>query len=239
MVLRYMAHIHLVRHGQASFGTHDYDRLSELGQRQSQVLGQHLQRLGARFDAMFSGTMARQQDTAKHARAQLSETPAELQTDPAFNEYDADGLFRAYLPRVLRENPELAANQSQMFKDRATFQKAFVEVTRCWLEAMPTEGVELEAWETFHMRVREGLARINREYGKDAQVAVFTSGGAIGVSVAHALELTPARTLQVNWGVFNASVTEIKFRRSGPFLLGFNNITHLRLAGDPALITHR
>ena len=34
-----MSNIYLVRHGQASFGAADYDQLSELGLRQSALLG--------------------------------------------------------------------------------------------------------------------------------------------------------------------------------------------------------
>ncbi|MFM7789128.1 MAG: hypothetical protein ACKO90_13600, partial [Microcystis panniformis] len=35
----FMSSVHLVRHGQASFGADDYDRLSELGWRQSSRRG--------------------------------------------------------------------------------------------------------------------------------------------------------------------------------------------------------
>ncbi|MGH8457934.1 MAG: histidine phosphatase family protein [Nevskiales bacterium] len=234
-----MTTIYLLRHGQASFGSHNYDQLSELGQRQSQILGGHLQGLGLRFDAIFSGSLARQQDTARHACAQLAgELPA-LETDPAFNEYDADGLFRAYLPRVLREDPALAAAYQKLSQDRRLFQQAFIGVTRLWVEGATPEHGELEPWKTFEARVQDGLRRLNAAHGKDAQVAVFTSGGVIAAGTAAALELSPQRTLHLNWGIYNASITELKFRRSGPFLLGFNNITHLRLAADPALITHR
>jgi broad specificity phosphatase PhoE len=234
-----MATIYLLRHGQASFGSRNYDLLSELGQRQSQVLGSHLKSLGQRFDATISGTLSRQQDTARHARAQLGDKLPVHETDAAFNEYDADGLFRAYLPRVLREDPELAAAPQKLSQDRRLFQQAFVGVTRLWIEGAESEKGELEPWKSFEARVHDGLSRINQAHGKDAHVAVFTSGGVIAVGAAAALELTPKRTLQLNWGIYNASITEIKYRRSGPFLLGFNNITHLRLAADPALITHR
>jgi broad specificity phosphatase PhoE len=234
-----MAHILLLRHGQASFGTHNYDRLTELGQRQSRVLGEHLQQLGLRFDAMLSGSLARQQDTAEQARSQLTGELPPLQTDPAFNEYDADGLFRAYLPRVLREDPQLGANPQALFKDRRLFQQAFMAVTGLWLEGATPESGELEPWKNFESRVRDGLERLNADYGKDAQLAVFTSGGVIAAGVALALALTPPKTLKLNWGIYNASVTELGFRRSGTYLLGFNNITHLRLVNDPALITHR
>jgi broad specificity phosphatase PhoE len=234
-----MAHILLLRHGQASFGTHDYDRLSALGQRQAMLLGRHLKTLGLRFDAMLSGGLARQQDTAEHARRELGEAPPPLRLDTAFNEYDADGLFRAYLPRVLREDAELAANAAQLFKNRKLFQRAFMAVTGLWLQGAPPERGELEPWTAFEARVREGLARINAAHDKDAQVAVFTSGGVIAAGAALALSLAPHDTLKLNWGIYNASITELGFRRSGTYLLGFNNITHLRLAGDPALITHR
>jgi broad specificity phosphatase PhoE len=234
-----MAHILLLRHGQASFGTHNYDRLSELGQRQARILGQHLQALGLRFDAMVSGALARQQDTATQARAELGGGLPPLQVDPAFNEYDADGLFRAYLPRVLRENPQLAATPQKIFQDRRLFQQVFMAVSALWLEGAPPERGELEPWASFEARVRTGLDRLNAEHGKDAQVAVFTSGGVIAAGAALALAVAPGDILRLNWGIYNASITELGFRRTGTYLLGFNNITHLRLAGDPALITHR
>jgi broad specificity phosphatase PhoE len=234
-----MAHILLLRHGQASFGTHDYDRLSELGRRQSQLLGQHLRALGLRFDAMASGGLARQQDTAQHARSRLGDNLPPLQTNPAFNEYDADGLFRAYLPRALRENPQLAATPQKIFQDRRLFQQVFMAVSALWLEGAPPEHGELEPWQAFATRVREGLQALDAEYGKDAQIAVFTSGGVIAAGAALALSLSPHETLRLNWGIYNASISELGFRRTGTYLLGFNNITHLRLAGDPALVTHR
>lgn len=234
-----MAHILLLRHGQASFGTHDYDRLSDLGRRQSQLLGQHLHTLGLRFDAMVCGKLARQQDTAEQARSRLGDELPPLQTDAAFNEYDADGLFRAYLPRALRENPQFATTPQKIFQDRRLFQQVFMTVSGLWLDGAAPERGELEPWQAFAARVRDGLQRLNAQYGRDAQIAVFTSGGVIATGAALAMSLSPRDTLKLNWGIYNASISELGFRRSGTYLLGFNNITHLRLAGDPALVTHR
>jgi broad specificity phosphatase PhoE len=229
----------MIRHGQASFASANYDRLSDLGRRQATVVGQHFATIGLRFDAIFSGSMERQSLTAQLACAEISGQQPSIQADTAFNEYDADGLFVAYLPRVLREDAELRERHEEIYKSRRLFQQAFQHVTRCWLEGIPPENCQLEPWESFRTRVRDGLDRLNEAHGKDGRVAVFTSGGVIAVGVASALELSPSNTLHVNWGIYNASVTEIKFRRSGPYLMGFNNITHLQLAGDPALITHR
>ena len=41
-----MATIYLFRHGQASFGSHDYDKFSPLGERQATLLGQYLRDSG-------------------------------------------------------------------------------------------------------------------------------------------------------------------------------------------------
>ena len=59
-----MGVILLVRHGQASFGTDDYDRLSELGTRQSASLGSAWEAGGAVFTDAIAGGMLRHAQTA-------------------------------------------------------------------------------------------------------------------------------------------------------------------------------
>ena len=66
-----MASIYLIRHGQASFGAEDYDQLSTLGCRQAEVTGQYLRDAGIRLDAVYSGDLSRQQETARLAAAQF------------------------------------------------------------------------------------------------------------------------------------------------------------------------
>ena len=44
-----MTNIYLVRHGQASFGKKDYDNLSEIGKKQSFLLGEHFKKLKLNF----------------------------------------------------------------------------------------------------------------------------------------------------------------------------------------------
>ena len=60
---RPMGTLYLVRHGQASFGAADYDRLSELGERQSERLGRYWAERGLRFDAVITGTLRRHAQT--------------------------------------------------------------------------------------------------------------------------------------------------------------------------------
>src|SRR4051812_30533219 len=54
----------LVRHGQASFGGDDYDRLSDLGREQSQATGRWLRHRELRRPVVVHGSLRRQRDTA-------------------------------------------------------------------------------------------------------------------------------------------------------------------------------
>lgn len=233
-----MSTLTLIRHGQASFGSRNYDELSPLGEQQAAITGRYLNTVGAACDTALAGDMVRQQHTASLACSAWGVGEA-IQTDPAFNEYDADGLFKAYLPSVLAEDPELAGRQRELFSDRKLFQRMFEAVTAKWLADEPHAVDGFESWAAFTTRVRDGLARLHRDYGRDADIAVFTSGGPIAVSVAHALDLSAQETIRVNWTVFNASITELRSTRSGWRLVGFNNITHLRLENDPDVMTLR
>ena len=49
-----MSVLYLVRHGQASFGRENYDRLSKRGVEQARIVGDYFIRTGLRFDA-YSG----------------------------------------------------------------------------------------------------------------------------------------------------------------------------------------
>jgi len=228
----------LIRHGQASFGQADYDVLSDRGHRQGALTGSHFAELGLRFDALLTGDMSRQVATAQ-AAAEAIPSPPPIERLPAFNEYDADGLFRAYLPQVLSEDAELAARKDELFRDRKVFQRAFVQVAQKWLAGEPHEVDGFEDWASFRQRVTDGLAHLHSHYDRDARIALFTSGGPVAVAVAAALGLDDWQTLEVNWTVYNASVSEFRSRKRGWRLMSFNNITHLRLRQEPELITHR
>ncbi len=55
--------IYLVRHGQASPGATDYDKLSSLGEQQARMLGEHMAAEGLAFDAVYAGTLRRHAQT--------------------------------------------------------------------------------------------------------------------------------------------------------------------------------
>src|SRR5260370_25871932 len=59
-----MGAIYLVRHGQAAFGTDDYDRLTPMGFMQARLLGAYFGLRQVRFDAVYTGTLRRHAETA-------------------------------------------------------------------------------------------------------------------------------------------------------------------------------
>src|ERR1700751_1663230 len=78
----------LVRHGQASLGTADYDRLSDIGRRQAQVTGARLAGMDLVVDRMGSPGLTRQRDTAQALLNALGGPASRLRIDERLDEYD-------------------------------------------------------------------------------------------------------------------------------------------------------
>lgn len=239
-----MAVIYLIRHGQASFGSEDYDRLSELGRRQASLLGAHLGRNGPTFDALLSGGLRRQQDTAAEMAAALGDRAPQLTVRTAFNEYDHVGVIRAYLPMFMTEigTPRGLA-ESQVFSDHKLFEFAFRFMIKAWMDNLPHANEALESWRDFCSRVHTGLEFALSAHGPRAKVAIVTSGGTIAAALRAVLGLSNKRTLSMNWSIYNASLTQLYYGRSArhedALLLGFNNVAHLEQSGGRELITFR
>ena len=237
-----MSEIYFIRHGQASFGSADYDILSPVGIRQAQIAADHLAGLDIAFDAIYSGRMKRQQDTARpllqNYQGLLSEgcRPTLL---PAFDEYDAKALLLARSNLSRTPDAVSAGDLTWLRRDRKAFQIYFSQTVNEWVEGHYDSQEGIETWSSFCERVRGGVEYLINQHGKGCRMAVFTSGGPISVVMQMALGLNHRKTLEISWEVMNASLTCIKYNRSGVSLSMFNNTTPLLLAGDPALLTYR
>lgn len=103
-----MAHMTLVRHGQAQSGAQDeasYDRLSDLGHQQAQWLGAHFQRTEEHFARVYTGTMRRHIETAESMGAAQY---GEVIQDPRLNEFPYFSLEKGHAetaPRTRRPKP--------------------------------------------------------------------------------------------------------------------------------------
>jgi len=241
----------LIRHGQASYGVANYDQLSPLGVRQARAIGDTLagSALHARpFDAIYTGPLKRQRDTAMHLREAATaggRALPEIAVIEELEEYPAFELLRHWVPRLVAEDARFAplagegVERPEMVR---LLDLAFEKIIGAWGRGeIVTEGVESSA--DFVARVQRGIERIVRGHGRGARVVAVTSGGVIGAALHLALDFAHARTLDVGRLVRNGSISEFAYRstdfawRPGDFsLVGFNHVEHL---GDLEMITFR
>jgi broad specificity phosphatase PhoE len=236
-----MSMIYMIRHGQASFGKENYDRLSPLGKRQARILAEHLLDAGFHFDAVYSGTMARQTATAQEVlsayRAANTRIP-DLETLRGFDEYDSAGVIKALFPDMVKDEPSLNDELPKMFASKTSFKRVFEAAMLRWVTG-EFDTPEIERWEDLKARVVASLRLIMQRHGKGKTTVVFTSGGAIAASLAYVLGISGERAIRLNWQLVNSSVSRFMYNEERITLAGFNSIAHLELAGDPSLITYR
>ncbi len=137
-----MSTLLLVRHGQASFFTDDYDRLSELGLRQSRALAEYWLSRGEAFDEVYVGTLNRQRETAEAAGEVLHAAgrawPAH-EVLPGLDEYPGDAIQDALLP-LLCDRDERFVEMKAAYDDAAegperyrTFHRLLAGVIQEWI----------------------------------------------------------------------------------------------------------
>ena len=209
----------LVRHGQASFGHDDYDRLSDLGRRQAERTGRWLRDRGLRRLVAVHGSLRRQRDTAALVLAAAGHD-VEPRMDPRWDEYDHIDLVRRYAAAHDAEEPR-SSREFQVLLDSALI---------AWVEHGDEGG-----WPAFTNGVGDALRELvaGLEQGQDA--VVFTSAGVIAAVCAGLLGTGPAGLVALNRVAVNGAVTKLAAGRSGPALLTFNEHSHL----DGELLTYR
>jgi broad specificity phosphatase PhoE len=239
-----MSKLFVVRHGQASFFTDDYDKLSPMGEEQSRVLGRYWVENGITIDEVYSGDLKRQVRTAECVGEIYAEKDLpwpEHQIMPALNEYPSDVLMKEMLPHLKEASPELKKlddefQNSEEGKERyRTFHRLLEAVMEKWVHR-EYEIDGLPEWSVFSGGVRNCLKEIREKPGSGRNVAVFSSGGPVGVSVQTVLEAPDIKAAELNWRVHNASVTEFTFSANRVALDAFNAIPHLT---DPEMLTYR
>jgi broad specificity phosphatase PhoE len=239
-----LGYLVLIRHGQPQTFEKDGDRLSPLGEEQARTLAGYWIRQGVNFDEVYSGALVRQRRTAEIVEECFIQSGLEwpqLQTTPELNEYDSIGIINNLIPSLAQRDAAFRAlaeafEQNRDAPDRNRhFQRMFEAVTSAWLGGeFEAEGVE--PWRSFQSRVRAAIKRITSAEGSGRRVAVFTSGGVIGLAVQNVLNAPEPSALEINWRVRNCSLTEFTFSRDRISLDSFNTTPHL---DDPAMRTYR
>ncbi len=212
-----MAELILVRHGQASFGAADYDKLSELGWRQSRWLGEYFAERGAAFDRVVRGTLRRHAETLTGIAEGLGRA-LDAAEDARLNEYDSHALLDAHLKGA----PLPPAG------DRRGHFRVLREAMYAWTDgtlAGRPGGAAHEPFADFRGRVLAALADLRE--GRAGRVLVVSSGGPISTILAEVLGMPMRGVVDLNLQTRNTGITELRSAPSRIHCVSFNNVPHL------------
>lgn len=222
-----MAELYLVRHGQAGSVGGDYDRISDLGRRQSSLLGAHLAELGLSFDRVARGDLRRHAETLDPLLAALGHDGAP-EVLPGLNEYDFHNVAEAYFV----ERPEPANFRS----DKKVFFRSLRKALLAWSrDELPAELLR-ESWQDFSDRVADALDRLC-DPAKGERVLAVSSGGAISMALSQILGLTPEVAVSLNLQAKNSGFSRFIFNGKAIYLHSFNAAPHLETPERQALVT--
>jgi broad specificity phosphatase PhoE len=229
-----MGVIYVVRHGQAAFGTENYDQLTEIGFAQTRLLGAYFAKRKIHFDAVFTGTLRRQIETADailESHPELSASAREI--IPGLDEYKPEAILTA----LTGESPVMTAAGAAR-RDPMVVREHFRllrEALLAWAEDR-TQPVDMMPFANFQDGAVGALIEARRRF-PDGHVLVVSSGGAIGAMVAQVLNAPAATAVELNLRIRNSSLTEFASTPRRHHLVSFNGLPHLD-TGDPSLITY-
>jgi len=221
-----MAEITLVRHGQASFGTDNYDRLSNIGHRQARWLGKHWRQLDKHFDRVITGTMVRHHETAQGVLAGL-EKALPIDAHPGLNEYDFQGL----LTPLKEQHPAHWVETGHAKRD---YYHNMKQALSYWMDGtIATDGKD--SWATFCERIQAAFAFALDSGAK--RTLMVSSGGPISVILQSVLQLDNARTRDLTLQIKNSSTHKLLYNGTALTLDSFNDVSHLQSADKQHAIT--
>lgn len=230
------ARLWLVRHAQASFGSDDYDRLSERGEQQAQRLAHWLASdADLSFAHVACGTLRRHRQTlaaiaAAFAAAGRPLPPAHEDAD--WNEFQHDAVVRAWAARH-RDDPRLAAAHAQA--DRRAIHALLGAALHAWA-AGELDGDVPETWHAFGTRV--GRARARLDALPRGRVLVVSSGGPIARCAQFALGCDAQRAVKLNLALRNTALSEFRTHRGDWDMDIWNMLPHLPAPADRGFVTY-
>lgn len=229
-----MGSVLLIRHGQASFGAADYDKLSAIGEQQSRQLGQWLKQTGQQPELVVVGSMQRHIRTAELC-TEAAGVKAPRLTLEQLDELDHVEIVARYRPDFSSFGAMRAELATSADPQRA-FQQLFAAAIDRWTSGAYDDEYTLN-WPAFRERVLQGMQRLAAHEART--IWAFTSGGPIGVIVHALIGASVQHPLALSWPLMNTSLTRVALGANRHSLISYNGWPHLELAGDPRLLTQR
>ena len=219
-----MRELYLIRHGQAGLRS-DYDRLSELGQEQAELLARWFATQEIHFDLVLSGGLKRQQESA----AFLSATPT---ADVRWNEFDLDAVYASIAPRLAELDTEFRAEYEALQLEAAdpdhpvhrAWRPSDLKVVRAWITGQ--FHLECESWLQFHERILDAFGGLDA-WGSAERIALVSSATPIAIATAKLFEAPERQVFELAGSLHNSSFSVFRNRGAGWSLAGFNHTPHL------------
>ena len=209
----------IVRHGQASFGSADYDVLSPVGRQQALQTASALRAAGLEAAHVVTGSLRRQRHTAEAIGDAFGLSPT---VDDRWNEYDADAVLAHHSDSAQRlEHPEGPSAAPQSPRE---FQRVLERALEAWIKA-GDDSPSPETWPAFNARVGEALKAAG---GASAGTTVIvSSGGVIGAIAVALIGVDPISFPRLNRVTINCGITRVITGSTGTTLVSFNEQGHL------------
>lgn len=224
----------LIRHGQASFGADDYDRLSPVGEEQSRRLGPWLAATGSPPDLIAIGPRERHRRTAELCLEAAGIDLPLLALD-GLDEVDHHELLARHRPDL--DGPgALRAELKQAPDPHRAFQRLFANAVARWVAGVHDTEYQL-TWPSFRSNVMHALQTLAEHPA--CTIWAFTSGGPIAVVANALIEAPVAQAFKLSWPLVNTGLTRLRLGQRGATLITYNAWPHLEHAGNPQLVTLR
>ena len=221
-----MSEIYLVRHGQASLGAKNYDKLSDLGWQQARWLGEHYRERGLSFDRVIVGNMRRHKETLQG----LSEGMG-LELKPAvdqrFNEFTFFPVLRLYQKLHQPDEPPMKSAR-EFFAMLRIVMEAWIagELDEVIREHDVEQNTVTESWDQFNQRVVDAFTEARTD-DQSEKTLIVSSGGPKSLAMRHVLALSDDATIELMMQIRNTATTQFLCAEKRVSLKAFNVLSHI------------
>lgn len=227
-----MASTLLIRHAQASFGTKDYDRLSELGCLQAAITAEHLAMTAGPIARIVCGRLKRQQATAEQIAARVRNEAGccpDFMIDPRLDELEMDACIERVAPHIADGDGEFHRLLNETKTSSRSYQKVIRRIFAEWQQL--ENGAGGESWHAFSARAAAAMLDITQLAGPGETTIVVSSAALIATVVQHVLGLHASATYGLLEAMQNCSITHLKHSAGRVSLLSFNETGFLATMG--------
>jgi broad specificity phosphatase PhoE len=226
--------LYLVRHGQAAFGSDDYDRLTPLGVEQCRALARHWVSLGRPPPKVYTGAMRRQRESAQAFHDELARAgraPDEITTLAGIEEYDHEALLDKHAA-ACPGAPAFA----DCWRDRKILQRTLEQALVSWTGP----GIAgYPAFAGFRDRCAAALAALMHSVGRGQAAILFGSAGSLGAAMQPVIGLGDRELMRLTMNFYNTGVSTLLFNATQATIESINALAHLERAETLPLITKR